>query len=154
MEISSEVFESGEDIPAVYSCEGENINPPLHISGVPDGAQSLALIMEDPDAPGGDFTHWVVWNIDPGIKEIAEGSVPEGAVQGLNGEGRRGYSGPCPPGGTHRYFFRAYALDTRLNPPEPVTAEDLEDSMEGHILAQAEIYGRFGRGEGGDDDTE
>lgn len=154
MEISSEVFEPGEDIPVVYSCDGENINPPLHISEVPEEAQSLALIMDDPDAAGGSFAHWVVWNIDPKSADISEGKVPEGAAQGLNGTGLRSYSGPCPPEGVHRYFFKVYALDTKLNPPEPVTAEDLEDSMDGHILAQAEIYGRYGREEGGEDETE
>lgn len=146
MKITSSAFSHKGPIPSKYTCDGENINPPLEISDVPPGAKSLALICEDPDAPGGTFVHWVVWNINPQTTEIGEGKVPVGASQGTNDFGRSGYSGPCPPGGTHRYFFQLVALDTTLNLPSGATRQDLEKAMGGHILAQAELVGTYQRG--------
>src|SRR3989338_10824520 len=115
MNITSSAFKEGESMPAIYTCEGRNINPPLRFGNVPSTAVSLALIVDDPDAPMGTWVHWTMWNIDPAITEIGENSVPAGAVQGLTSSNKNAYGGPCPPSGTHRYFFKLYALDTLLD---------------------------------------
>lgn len=143
--LSSAAFKPGGPIPSKYTCDGPNVNPPLVIEGVPANAQSLALIMDDPDAPGGTWVHWVVWNIEPGTKAIPEDSVPVEASQGMNDFRSPGYGGPCPPSGTHRYFFKLYALNTSLDLGPDTTKAGLEDAMEGHILDQAELVGRYGR---------
>ncbi len=138
-------FVKGGKIPAKYTCDGENVSPPLSIVGVPKEAKSLALIVEDPDAPGGVFTHWILWNIIPQTTMIGENSVPEGAVQGKTDFGAVGWGGPCPPSGTHRYFFKLYALDTTLNLDRGADKQELVRAMEDHILSGAELMGLYSR---------
>lgn len=145
MQITSSAFKNNESIPAKYTCDGENINPPLQFSAVPETAKSLALIMDDPDAPRGTFVHWTLWNISPEQKEIAANSVPAGTVEGLTSFGKPGYGGPCPPAGTHRYFFKLYALDELLDLNPDADKAKLEQAMEGHVLAQAELVGLYSR---------
>lgn len=139
MTLSSPAFDHNAAIPKKYSCEGENINPPLHIENIPENAKSLALIVDDPDAPNGTFVHWVVYNI-PVVETIAENTVP--GNQGSNDFKKRAYGGPCPPSGQHRYFFKLYALDE-----EPVLEDgskaELEKAMQGHILQEAELVGLY-----------
>ena len=137
LKLSSPVFEHNGTIPSKYTCDGVNVNPPVLIEHVPTGTKSLSLIVDDPDAPAGTWVHWVLWNIDPAIGEVKEDSVPKGVQQGMNDFRQHAYSGPCPPSGTHRYFFRLYALDT--------TKADLEKSMRGHIIEQAHIIGLYRR---------
>ena len=143
--LTSPAFHHGSQIPSKYTCDGENINPHLVIHGAPEGTRSLALLMEDPDAPSGLWVHWVVWDIPPETKEIREHMVPFGSWEGGNSWGEKGYGGPCPPPGTHRYFFRLYALDNRLKLPDESTKEELETAMAGHILATAELMGTYAR---------
>ena len=145
MKVSSPSFSDGGYIPQKYTCDGENIFPTLEFSDVPEEAKSLAIIMDDPDAPGGRFTHWIVWDIPANVTEIEEGEdLPY--PQGINNFGVIGYRGPCPPeGSTHRYYFRVYALDTFLNLPEGSTRGDVMDAMSGHILAKATLMGKYGR---------
>ena len=146
MKIESSAFQNGETIPAKYTCDGEDINPPLAISGVPNEAKSLVLVMDDPDAPVGTWDHWVVYNISPETSVIGEDSVPEGSLEGQNSFGRGNWGGPCPHSGEHRYFFKLYALDLELDlDPSSATKKDIETVMEGHILAQAELIGRYER---------
>ena len=140
LRITSTAFENGGEIPALYTCEGADKNPPLIIDGWPEETKSMALIMDDPDAPGRTFDHWIVWNIKP-QKRIEEGSVP-GKV-GRNSLGKRAYTGPCPPSGTHRYFFKMYALDTLLDIPDTADKTSLEHAMEKHILAYGELIGKY-----------
>ena len=140
LSLSSKAFHEGGIIPEKYTCEGKNINPPLDITGIPEKAVSLALIVEDPDAPGGTFTHWVVWNI-PITHCISEDDVP--GIQGANDFGKNNYGGPCPPSGTHRYFFKIYALNTLLNLPEGSRKEHVEDAVRDHILAYGELVGLY-----------
>jgi len=142
MKISSSAFADGKSIPSKYTCDGADTSPPLSIEGVPPGAKSLALIMDDPDAPGGTFDHWIVWNIDPKTTAIAEGQSPKG-ITGRNGFGKDGYGGPCPPSGEHRYYFKLYALDMTLNLPPSSKKADLEKAMKGHTLADAQMMGRY-----------
>ncbi len=148
--ITSEAFEDGDSIPARYTCDGENISPAVSWEGVPESSKSIALIMDDPDAPGGMFVHWVVYNIPKDSRGFEEGvpgrgTLSDGSVQGLTDFGRVGYGGPCPPSGTHRYFFKIYALDKKLDLPPKATKEDVEEAMEGHVLAKGEIMGRCRR---------
>lgn len=146
MKISSPAFEANANIPAKFTCDGESINPAFTISGVPDEAKALALVMDDPDAPvPGGFVHWVLFNFGPKISEIAENSVPANAIQGQNGAGQSRYTGPCPPTGTHRYFFKLYALDSELALDSSATREDVERAMEGHILGRTELIGLYKR---------
>jgi Raf kinase inhibitor-like YbhB/YbcL family protein len=145
LNIYSPAFKNNSHIPAKYTCDGQDLNPPLLIENVPSGAKSLALIVDDPDAPVGTWVHWVVWNIPPGSKEIKENSVPQDARQGINDFGKHNYGGPCPPPGTHRYFFKLYALDTLLNLGANSTKADLENAMAGHIIEQAQIIGLYKR---------
>lgn len=126
-----------------YTCDGEDINPLLLIAGVPDGTVTLALIVDDPDAPGGTWDHWVLWNIDPQTKIIKENSVPAGAIAGTNSAGKLEFHGPCPPSGTHRYFFKLYALNKELDLEEGATKEQLEKSMAGYIIEKAEVMGKY-----------
>ena len=146
MTISSPAFENNKFISADYTCEGENINPPLIISGVPAKTKSLVLVVDDPDAPGGTWTHWTVWNINPETKKISSPSVLAGAVEGITSIGKSGYHGPCPPSGTHRYFFKLYALDTKLNLPASASKPGLLDAMTNHTLAEAQLVGLYSRG--------
>jgi len=145
MKLASTAFENNQSIPAKYTCDGENVNPPLVIVDIPEDTQSLVLIVDDPDAPGGTFTHWLVWNIDPQAKEIAEGSVPQNASQGKNDFGKNGWGGPCPPSGTHHYFFKLYALDQKIDLPQSANKGDLEKAMQGHILSQTQLIGLYSR---------
>ena len=150
IEVTSSAFLEGEMIPARFSCDGEDVSPPLAWSGVPDTAQSLALICDDPDAPVGTWDHWVLFNLPADAAELpeaapAEPTLASGAVNGKNSWGRLGYGGPCPPGGTHRYFFYLYALDTRLSLEPGATKAQLRQAMEGHILAEGQLMGRYQR---------
>jgi Raf kinase inhibitor-like YbhB/YbcL family protein len=141
--VKSSAFEANGKILKRYTCDENGINPPLTIEGTPKEAKSLALIMDDPDAPNGTFDHWVVWNIPPSTTKIAEQSVP--GTEGLNGAKKTGYTGPCPPSGTHRYFFKVYALDTRLDLDAKATKGDLEKAMGNHILAKGEMQATYSR---------
>jgi Raf kinase inhibitor-like YbhB/YbcL family protein len=143
LRVKSSAFEHNGLIPRKYTCDGEDVNPPLTIEGIPEGTQSLALVVDDPDAPMGTWDHWVVWNIPPASKEIKENSVP--GVEGMNDFRRHSYGGPCPPGGTHRYFFKVYALDAKLNLNANSRKKDLEKAMQGHVLAKGELVGRYSR---------
>jgi Raf kinase inhibitor-like YbhB/YbcL family protein len=138
MVIGSTTFEHGDFIPKKYTCEGENISPPITIEHLPDNTACLALIMEDPDAPHGTFVHWVVWNVPP-MQTIWENTIP--GIAGKNSKGHANYTGPCPPDGTHRYFFRVFALDRYLDLKEGASKKSLEKAMEDHILARAEFVG-------------
>jgi Raf kinase inhibitor-like YbhB/YbcL family protein len=141
--ITSPAFQAGSDIPAKFTCNGTNISPELQISGVASEAKSLVLIVDDPDAPRGLFTHWIAWNIDPKTTRVAENSAPAGAVQGTNDFGKGNYGGPCPPSGTHRYFFKIFALDTKLDLKPSVRRAELDAAMLGHVLAQGELMARY-----------
>jgi Raf kinase inhibitor-like YbhB/YbcL family protein len=143
--ITSPAFTAGAAIPAKYTCDGADASPPLIIGTVPAGTRSLALIMDDPDAPGGMWVHWVVWNISPQTREIRENALPDGVGQGKNDWNRNSYGGPCPPSGTHRYFFKLYALDGTLNLGASTTKTDLERAMQGHILGRGELMGTYRR---------
>lgn len=141
--LTSPAFEDDQAIPEKYTCKGEDISPPLAISGTPDAAQCLALILHDPDAPVGDFLHWTVWNIAPETVTIDENSVPAGALQGKTDFGHAHYGGPCPPSGTHRYIFELYALDEKLDLAVGSNREELEEALEGHVLAETRLTGTF-----------
>ena len=143
LRITSPAFANHEPIPNKFSCHGEDVNPPLAIAGVPPEAKSLALVMDDPDAPRGVWVHWVLWNIPPHTARIDENSVPSGAVQGVNSWGRTGYGGPCPPSGTHRYFFKLYALKTPLELHPGAGKAALEKAMHGVMLQKSELVGTF-----------
>ena len=142
--LSSTAFEHMATIPAIYTCDGENINPPFQISGVPENAESLVLIMDDPDAPMGTWDHWIKFNIPKATTMIAEAEEPDG-VSGVGTGGNLKYQGPCPPDREHRYFFKLYAIDTILDLKEGASKEDVEDAMEGHILARTELIGLYDR---------
>jgi len=143
--VKSPVFEHNGDIPSKYTCQGEDVNPPLEIAGIPEGTVSLVLLVEDVEASRGIFVHWVVWNIDP-VNRIGENSIP--GIEGTNDFKKHSYGGPCPPSGTHRYFFTVYALDTILGLDSHATKQDVERAMEGHILAQGELIGLCSKGGG------
>lgn len=146
LSLISFTFKDGETIPAKYTCSGENVNPPLTISGVPQEAQSLVLIVDDPDAPMGTWDHWILFNIDPTVTAIEEDAVPAGALQGTTSFGERKYGGPCPPPGpAHRYLFKLYALDTKLNLEAGAGKLQIEEEMAGHILAQTQLMGLYSR---------
>lgn len=142
--LTSPAFSHSGSIPPLYTCDRGDTNPPLEIKGAPNGAKSLALIVDDPDAPAGTWVHWVVFNIPPETRVIEDGKEPPGTA-GKNSWGREGYGGPCPPSGTHRYFFKLYALDALLNVPAGSGKAGVLRAMEGHILAQAELVGRYAR---------
>jgi len=143
MKITSSTFKHKQPIPAKYACNGKDINPPLRIIEIPKQAQSLVLIVDDPDAPAGTWTHWTVWNINPSIDQIQENSVPEGAIQGVTSFGKPGYGGPCPPSGSHRYFFKIYALDTKLDLDSSANVENLKKAIKNHILDKAVLIGVY-----------
>ena len=146
MKITSSAFQEGGDLPSKFSRDGGNVNPPLRIEGTPENAKSLVLIVDDPDAPVGLFTHWLVWNIDPKTTEIPEKSLPKGAVQGTNDYPNLGYGGPQPPSGTHRYYFKIFALDQTLDLPSGAKRQELDKAMNGHIIAQGQSMGRYTHG--------
>ena len=145
MKLTSPVFLNEGMIPLDFTCDGENKNPPLSIREVPVEAKSLALIMDDPDAPRGTWTHWTIWNLAPETREIASQEIFSGALEGLTSFGEAGYGGPCPHAGTHRYYFRLYALDAKLALPAGSTVEVLRQVMSEHILADTELMGRYAR---------
>jgi Raf kinase inhibitor-like YbhB/YbcL family protein len=145
MKIDSPAFQEGGTIPEKFSKNGQNVNPALRIEGVPAEAKSLVLIVDDPDAPVGLFTHWLVWNIDPKTTEIAESSVPKGGVQGTNDFPGPGYDGPHPPSGTHRYYFKIFALDRTLDLKGGAKRRELDAAMHGHVIAQGELMGRYSK---------
>ena len=145
-ELTSSAFSGGQQIPAKYTCDGEDISPPLQWSEPPAGTQSLALIMDDPDAPVGTWDHWLLFNLPASSRSLPEqAGMPAGSAAGKNSWGRTGYGGPCPPRGTHRYFFKLYALDTTLALPAGTNKSQLLQAMAGHILAQTELMGTYSR---------
>jgi Raf kinase inhibitor-like YbhB/YbcL family protein len=145
MRLTSPAFAQDAAIPVEFTCDGRNVRPPLAISGVPENAKTLALVMDDPDAPFGTWTHWLVWNLPATTAEITATLLPAEAVEGRTSAGKPGYGGPCPPAGTHRYFFKLYALDAALplQPSDDVKA--LEAAMEGHVIDKAGLVGKYGR---------
>lgn len=143
------VFESQKPIPSKYTCDGENVSPPLKFLQIPPGVKSFALIVDDPDAPKGTFDHWILWNLPPEIRELSEGAleiqqlVPK-PKQGTNGYRKQKYQGPCPPAGKpHHYFFKLYALNTQLNLPDGASKQEVEKAMEGHVIDYAELVGTY-----------
>jgi Raf kinase inhibitor-like YbhB/YbcL family protein len=145
LEIISPVFRDGANIPPQYTCRGQNVNPPINILHAPAGTQSLTLVMHDPDAVGGDYLHWLVWDIPPSTESISVNGVPVGAIQGKNGSGQNSYTGPCPPKGTgtHHYIFDFYALDTTLDLPAESGIEDVIKAQKGHVLDHTALTGLF-----------
>ena len=144
IKITSSAFQEGGNIPSKFTCDGSDTSLPLQITGVPSEAKSLVLIVDDPDAPSGLFTHWLIWNIPPQTNSIAEGSAPKG-VQGTNDFGKSGYRGPCPPPGTHRYSFKIFALDRELDSRPGAKRSQVDAAMKGHVIAQGELVGRYAR---------
>jgi Raf kinase inhibitor-like YbhB/YbcL family protein len=144
MKVTSSAFQEGGNIPSKFTCDGSDISPALQIGGVPSEAKSLVLIADDPDAPGGLFTHWLVWNIPPQANSISEGSAAKG-VRGTNDFGKSGYKGPCPPPGTHRYSFKIFALDRELDLRSDAKRNQVDTAMKDHVIAQGELVGRYAR---------
>ena len=150
LQITSSVFAEGEMIPKRYTCDGPDVSPDLAWKGAPEGTESLALICDDPDAPVGTWVHWVLFNIPPGESGLpaeipSDKTLANGAKHGTNDFRKLGYGGPCPPGGTHRYFFKLYALDAVLNLDSGITKKELEKAMKGHILAEGQLIGKYKR---------
>lgn len=150
MKITSSAFEEGEMIPAKYTCDDADISPQLKWSNIPEGAKTIAIISDDPDAPVGTWVHWVLYNLPASIAELPENIPPDetlsnGAKQGKSDFGRIGYGGPCPPGGTHRYYFKVYALDKELDLEPGATKAELLEAMKGHIVAEGQLMGRYKR---------
>lgn len=149
--VSAEAFKEGEMIPAKFTCDGKDVSPSLTWKGIPANTKSNVLIMDDPDAPGGTFVHWVIFNIPGGTDKLPEGiprnlTLADGSIQGTTSFGRAGYGGPCPPPGKpHRYYFKLYALDAKLNLQPGVTKKDVENAMSGHILAKGELMAKYKR---------
>ena len=144
MKITSSAFQQGGNIPSKFTCDESDISPPLQITGIPSNAKTLVLIADDPDAPGGLFTHWLIWNIPAQTNSIAEGSAPRG-LHGTNDFGKSGYKGPCPPPGMHRYSFKIFALDRELDLRSGAKRSQLDVAMKGHVIAQGELVGRYAR---------
>ena len=150
MEIISSSFDEGTMIPKKYTCDAIDISPPLKCSKIPDGTKTFAIICDDPDAPMGTWVHWVIYNLPVNINELSEDVpsleiLPNGAKQGRNDFGKIGYGGPCPPGGTHRYYFKVYALTEELKVETGITKSELLKAMEGHILSEGQLMGRYKR---------
>ncbi len=155
MKLASPVFKPNDKIPAKYTCDGQDLSPPLQIADVPTQAKSLVLIVDDPDAPGGDFVHWTIWNIDPKTTVIAENSLPTGiasagtdsalAIEGKTDFGKNGWGGPCPPSGIHHYHFKLFALDAVLDLKTSAAKNEIKKAMHGHVLAQTELVGLYQR---------
>jgi len=145
MQLTSPSFKNGEYLPLTYSCDGKGTNPTLKIADVPTGTKDLVLIVDDPDAPSGDFVHWTLWNIDPAATEITENTIPNGATVGLTSAGNNRYVPPCPPTGIHHYTFKLYALDIKMDLP-PITPKDqLLQKMNDHIITQTELVALYSR---------
>lgn len=150
MELKSPSFEEGGMIPKKHTCDGEDISPPLNWTSVADGTKTIALICDDPDAPGGTWVHWVIFNIPADTRDLAENlppqkELPNGARQGINDFRKFGYGGPCPPGGTHRYYFKIYSLDTDLDLEAGATKAQLLQAMKGHVLGEGQLMGKYHR---------
>jgi hypothetical protein len=151
LEIVSRAFAHGKSIPDKYTCNGENVSPPLTWRDVPHAAKELVLIVDDPDAPSGTFVHWLLYNVSPSESELDEGisggteTLANGAGQGVNGFRRIGYAGPCPPSGTHRYYFHLYAVDSNLNLPPGVNRDKIDQAMKNHVLEEAELMGYYAK---------
>ncbi|MFA5810881.1 MAG: YbhB/YbcL family Raf kinase inhibitor-like protein [bacterium] len=150
LELRSSAFTNASPIPSKYTCDGSDLSPPLSWSGAPAGTKSFALIADDPDAPAGTWVHWVAWNIPTATSSLGEAmtkdaQLPDGTKQGVTDFRRPGYGGPCPPSGTHRYFFKLYALDAPLDLPATATKPQLEAAMKGHVLAQTQLMGTYSR---------
>jgi Raf kinase inhibitor-like YbhB/YbcL family protein len=150
MEITSSAFEEGQMIPKKYTCDDVDISPPIKLANVPEGAKTIALICDDPDAPVGTWVHWVLFNLPANITELPEKVPPDevlsnGAKQGTSDFGRIGYGGPCPPSGTHRYYFKVYSLDKELDLKPGATKAELLKAMEGHIVAEGQLMGKYKR---------
>lgn len=150
IKLKSSAFENGGMIPKKYTCDGDDMSPPLSWSQVPEETQSFAIICDDPDAPMGTWVHWVAYNIPPEVNGLKENITPErkmksGGIQGMNDLKKIGYGGPCPPGGVHRYFFKIYALDTKLDLEPGATKSQLLIAMEGHIIAKGDLMGKYSR---------
>lgn len=144
MKLTSSAFENNTNIPSKYTCQGDGVNPPLSVHEVPETTQSLALTVNDPDAPGGTWTHWTLWNLPPNTQEIPEAYQTEAPViEGLTSFGNLGYGGPCPPSGRHRYYFKIFALNQSLDLKSGSTIAQLEAAMEGKILASAELMSTY-----------
>ncbi len=137
------IFSDGGKIPSKYTCEGADVNPPLEFIEIPENAKSLVLIIDDPDSPLKTWGHWILWNISPGVKSIRENSIPSGAIEGDNDFGNIGYGGPCPNSGEHRYQFKLYALDTKLNLPRGSAKNEVEKSIKGHIIDKTVLTGLY-----------
>jgi Raf kinase inhibitor-like YbhB/YbcL family protein len=150
MELKSPAFSQGQAIPSNYTCDGKDVSPPLTWTETPPGTKSFALIVDDPDAPMGTWVHWVVYNLPPALRQLPEAfptdaRLSDGTVQGKTDFGGTGYGGPCPPSGTHRYFFKLFALDAVLRLPPASTAQQLQESLQGHILGEAQLMGTYGK---------
>lgn len=145
MMIASSAFKGNKKIPSKYTCDRENVNPPLQFLYVPKDVKSLVLIVDDPDAMAKTWVHWIVYNINPDVSGIEENSIPEGGIEGTTDFGKPGYGGPCPPSGTHRYFFKLYALNIVLDLPGGATKQMVEEKIQNHIIDQAELIGLYSR---------
>jgi Raf kinase inhibitor-like YbhB/YbcL family protein len=145
MELGSPDLSNGGPMPPRFTCDDVGHSPGFRISGVPKAAKSLVLIMDDADAPGGTLCHWLLWNLDPALRDISTNSVPNGAVQGLNDFKKNAYGPPCPPSGEHRYYFRLYAVDSAVTLPATARRADLEKALRGHILKEATLMVRYAR---------
>lgn len=150
IELTSDVFSEGGVIPSEFTCDGEDISPPLSWNNLPEGTKSIAIIADDPDAPAGTWVHWVIYNI-PADKQGLQQDFPtdeklqDGTTQGKNDFGRTGYGGPCPPGGTHRYYFRIYALDSSPELKPGLTKKELLENIKGHVIDEGELMGTYSR---------
>jgi len=145
MLIKSSAFENFSNIPEKFTCDGENISPPLRFFDIPQGTEELVLIVDDPDAPGGDWVHWLVYGIDPKTDGIEEGAVPNNSIQGKNTREKEAYGGPCPPSSTHHYFFKLYAINKRIESTKVMNKTDLENAIKGVILEKATLIGLYKR---------
>ncbi|HKW70445.1 MAG TPA: YbhB/YbcL family Raf kinase inhibitor-like protein [Candidatus Dormibacteraeota bacterium] len=146
IKVSSQAFSDGGTIPSRYTCSGADVSPPLSWSGVPASAQSVAVTVIDPDAPGKPFVHWLIFNLPPSTPQLSEGAQQGSGLQGRNDFGGSGYRGPCPPPGfAHHYHFKVYALDGMISLPGGVTESSFEDAIKGHVLASGEVVGTFKR---------
>lgn len=148
--LTSSAFSEGRPIPATYTCEGKDVSPPLSWTPPPAGTKSLTLLVDDPDAPGKTWVHWVLYNIPAAVRQLSQAfprdrELADGTRQGMTDFGQPGYGGPCPPSGTHRYYFKLYALDTMLSLPPGATKAVVEGAMKGHVLAQTQLIGTYRR---------
>ncbi|MBW8000934.1 MAG: YbhB/YbcL family Raf kinase inhibitor-like protein [Planctomycetes bacterium] len=150
IKITSAAFEEGGMIPSKYTCDGDDVSPPLQFDGIPDGTRAIALIADDPDAPMGTWVHWVLYNLSAHTTELPENmlddeTLPDGTRQGVTDFGKTGYGGPCPPSGTHRYYFKIYALDKKIDVVIVLDKDELLKQMQGHIIAQGQLMGKYKR---------